>query len=248
MKKKTTAKSMQTISKNKPSSDIEVRKIRREHCATAEGFVVVIDVIRAFTTTAFAFAAGAEKIILVGTVEEAFRLHALHPEYLLMGETDANRVPGFHFENSPAEIEKQNLKGKTLIQRTSSGTQGVVQCVSASQIYVSSFVVAQATLKKIQEIRPKLVTFVITGFVHGGFEDFALADYLEACLNQTQVDPHPYLQRVLSSPSGKKMINPPATHAFWRDDLKAVMEIDRFPFAMHVVKESGLNVLYKSPL
>ena len=38
------------------------------------GVVVVIDVLRAFTTAAFAFAAGAREIVLVSTVDEALAL------------------------------------------------------------------------------------------------------------------------------------------------------------------------------
>ena len=40
----------------------------------ASGVVVVIDVVRAFTTAAFIFDAGAAEIILVSTVEEALAL------------------------------------------------------------------------------------------------------------------------------------------------------------------------------
>jgi 2-phosphosulfolactate phosphatase len=43
-------------------------------CHDARGVVVVVDVLRAFTTAAYAFAGGAEEIFLVSTVEEAFSL------------------------------------------------------------------------------------------------------------------------------------------------------------------------------
>ena len=39
-----------------------------------DGVVVVIDVLRAFTTAAFAFDRGADEILLVSTVEEAFEV------------------------------------------------------------------------------------------------------------------------------------------------------------------------------
>jgi 2-phosphosulfolactate phosphatase len=42
--------------------------------ASAAGHVVIIDVLRAFTTAAYTFAAGAETIELVATPEEALAL------------------------------------------------------------------------------------------------------------------------------------------------------------------------------
>ena len=43
------------------------------------GAVVVVDVIRAFTTAAYAFGAGAEAIYLVAGVDEALQFKAAHP-------------------------------------------------------------------------------------------------------------------------------------------------------------------------
>jgi 2-phosphosulfolactate phosphatase len=224
---------------------IVVEKIHRKECASADGLVIVIDVIRAFTTAAFAFAAGAEKIILVGTVEEAFNIHARHPEYLLMGEVDGYPIGGFHFGNSPVEIAQQDLTGKTLIQRTSSGTQGVVNSINAERILTSSFVVAKATLQRIMQAKPAKVTFVITGLRHGGHEDWALADYLEACLDQANVQPQPYLQRVLESPSARRAFEEVSNPVCSKADLDTVIQLDRFPFAMEVFKENGLHVMKK---
>lgn len=53
---------------------MKINIYRREECFKAKGFCVVIDVLRAFTTAAYAFAAGAKEIVLVSTVEEAFRM------------------------------------------------------------------------------------------------------------------------------------------------------------------------------
>jgi 2-phosphosulfolactate phosphatase len=44
-----------------------------ETCREADGMVVVIDVIRAFTNAAFAFSRGAKEIRPVGTVEEGLQ-------------------------------------------------------------------------------------------------------------------------------------------------------------------------------
>ena len=50
---------------------------QRQDSSKAEGLCVVIDVLRAFTTAAFAFAAGAEEIILAGVSELFQTLNAI---------------------------------------------------------------------------------------------------------------------------------------------------------------------------
>jgi 2-phosphosulfolactate phosphatase len=40
-----------------------------DDCTTARGTVIVIDVLRAFSTAAYTFAAGASEILLVSAVE-----------------------------------------------------------------------------------------------------------------------------------------------------------------------------------
>ena len=56
-----------------------------ETCAEATGVVVVIDVLRAFSTAAYAFAAGVEDITLVNTIEHALEWKDKIPGSLTMG-------------------------------------------------------------------------------------------------------------------------------------------------------------------
>ena len=55
---------------------MQIERATNETCGGATGVVVAIDVIRAFTTAAFALAAGARDIVPVGTVEQALELLA----------------------------------------------------------------------------------------------------------------------------------------------------------------------------
>lgn len=195
-----------------------------------EECVVVIDVIRAFTTAAYAFSKGAKQIVLVSKVEEAFRLKKEHPDWLLMGEEGGFRIEGFDFGNSPVEIGEGSLEGKTLVQRTSAGTQGATRSVHSKRVFASSFVVAQATVNQIVAINPSCVTFVITGS-NNGDEDLALADYLEKCLLNGSESPQSYLDRVRASPEGQMHLSEGYPH-FPKDDIEAVVALDAFPFAM----------------
>lgn len=221
---------------------MKIEKLRLPECHLGTDLVVVIDVIRAFTTAACAFAKGAKKIIIVGSVEEAFLTQKLFRDSLLMGEVGGSPIEGFDLSNSPVEILQKDLSGKTLIQRTSSGTQGVVGAIHATNILVSSFVVAESTLRRIRELDPQKVSFVITGPAKGGHEDLALADYLEKRLLGEEVKADAYLHEVLNSPYAQEFLS--GEHDYLpKKDLDVVCDIDRFGFAMQVFEEEGQLVL-----
>ena len=52
---------------------------------------------------------------------------------------------------------------------------------------IASFVVAEATIKRILELAPTHVSLIVTG-MHNGEEDLALAEYLQARLLQQPID------------------------------------------------------------
>src|SRR5262245_64699993 len=92
-----------------------------EAAASARGAVVVIDVLRAFTTAAYALASGAGEIVLVSTPEQAFVLRERWPRALLVGEVGGRPIPGFDHGNSPAAMQELDLRGKPIGLRSSSG-------------------------------------------------------------------------------------------------------------------------------
>lgn len=222
------------------------------NCHLATGVVVVIDVLRAFTSAAFAFGAGADEILLVGTVQEALDLRQLQPGSLVMGEVGGLRVPGFDFSNSPHEVSQAGLTGRTLIQRTSAGTQGVVRSRQADYLLAASFPVAGATARILRRLAPPEVTFVITEIdpqiapssrpARLGDEDQACADYIAALLNSTAgspPDPAPFLQRVLNSYSGQKLAGSDLPD-FSAHDLQYATALDRFDFGLSIKRAPGL--------
>jgi 2-phosphosulfolactate phosphatase len=224
---------------------MKIQQVAGFECAEVTGLVVVIDVLRAFTTAAFAFAAGAKEIILMGGIDAAFALRETMPEALLMGENRGIFIPGFDYGNSPAALKEVNLNGRSLIQRTSAGTQGVVNSINADQILCSSFVVADATVKQIRALAPEQVTFINSG-IHPtqsgwGLEDVACSDYLTALLQDANPDPEIYLQRVTDCPTGVRFQT--AADPTRQDDLKCAIDLDRFDFAMLVHKQNGLHIL-----
>jgi 2-phosphosulfolactate phosphatase len=223
---------------------MHIERATNDTCDAAAGAVVVIDVIRAFTTAAYAFAAGAREIVLVGTVEEALALRERFPGALVMGEVGGLPVAGFDLDNSPAALVGRDLDGLLLIQRTSAGTQGVVRSLRAETLLASSFVCAGATARYIKRQLPSSVTLVVTGILpdRDGDEDTAYADYLAALLRGEIPDTAPFIRRVRASTAGR-MFADPAQPEYPVADLECCTELDRFDFAMLVERRDGLLVM-----
>lgn len=223
---------------------MEIWRASLDNCAGAVGTVVVIDVLRAFSTAAYAFAAGAHEILLVSTVEEALALRARNPGLLAMGEVEGLKPEDFDFGNSPYEISVQNFTGCRLIQRTSAGTQGVVRSSQAETLLASSFVCAKATAEFIKRSSPEIVTFVISGLGSDGWgdEDMACAQYIEVLLRGESFEIQGFVDRVRKSPSGRALASPEVPEAF-ANDLEYCLMVDRFQFAMQVQQRGCMLVM-----
>ena len=214
-----------------------------EDCHTAKGVVIVIDVLRAFSTAAYAFSLGAKEILLVGTVEEAIALRRHIPNSKVMGEVDGLRPDGFDFGNSPTYLSQENLSGITMIQRTTAGTQGAVRSQNAERLMAGSLVVAEATIKHVKQLGPDEVTFVITGKNFGcGDEDLACGEYLEALFKGARPDPKPYIQRVFNSKDGLLHLDPQRI-GFPFSDLEYCTQIGKFDFAMPITRTDGRLIM-----
>src|SRR5438034_6483710 len=105
---------------------------------SATGYVVIVDVFRAFTTAAFCIAAGAREIVLLADHEQALAMKHEDRSLFLTGEIGGRPIPGFDAGNSPSVIETLDLTDRRVVQRTSSGTQGVVAATNATQILLGA--------------------------------------------------------------------------------------------------------------
>lgn len=222
---------------------MKIEIYRRDRCGEAKGLCVVIDVLRAFTTAAYAFDRGAQEITLVSSIEEALQMHREDPSLLLMGEEGGRPIAGFHYGNSPADIQRAPLRNCRMVQRTSAGTQGVVGCRHADRMLIASFVVAEATLRRILELSPSHLSFIVTG-TEDGDEDLALAEYLKLRLLNQEGSSTPFLDRVRHSPEGRIFADPKIAD-FAQEDLELALQIDRFSFAMEVEECHGQQIATK---
>src|SRR6202022_3072048 len=145
-----------------------------EGARVARGTVVVIDVLRAFTVSAFALAGGAKECRLGGGGAQAEALALLLPRAGVSAGGRGLPVPGIAISNSPTMVSEADLRGRVLVQRSSSGTQCMLAAsAEADRLFAGSLVVASATARAVRAADPSLVTLVASGADRGHPEDRA---------------------------------------------------------------------------
>lgn len=196
--------------------------------------VVVIDVLRSFTTAAHAFAGGARAIYPVDGASAAFALWRQRPHALLAGAQPGGRpVPGFDLPNSPAAVDGyKDLAGQDLILSTAAGIRGLLRLSGAPKVFGAALVNARATADTIRALAPQHVALLATGewVDRDGDEDRACADLIEAYLRGYAVDPALFESRVRHSDFGRRFGG--ADSHLPLTDLEFCARANCFPFAM----------------
>jgi 2-phosphosulfolactate phosphatase len=226
---------------------IDQRCVPSSAVGEVRGAVVAIDVIRAFTTAAAAFSAGARHIYLVADVDEALAFKTAHPGSVAMGEDRGHRPDGFDLSNSPVLAAAADLDGRLVVQRTTAGTRGAVAARSADRLWVSGLVCASATARAVEAAGLGLPTYVITGWFDDrpdrpGTDDLLTAHHIDAVLTGVAPDPAVVARAVDASDEAARTRLLPAGH-FHPDDIDFATDVDRFDFAMEVVRDDrGLRL------
>lgn len=207
-------------------------------CAELQGAVVVIDVLRSFTTAAYALARGATEVVAVASIDAALALRARDAHALAIGATGGGApAPGLDLGNSPSLVAGADLRGRRVILYTAGGTRGLVACAGADLLLAAGLVCAAATAALLQRLAPPQVTLVVTGTWsdRDGDEDHACADLIEALLRGDDPPRAPYVARVRESDFGRRF--GAGTHPHLpAADLDCCAEADRFGFALQVLR------------
>ncbi len=203
-----------------------------EGARRARGVVVVIDVLRSFTVSAYALAGGARECLLVTTVAEARALAAQIPGSLVSAEEGALPVEGIPISNSPTQIRSEELNGRVLIQRSSAGTQVMAAVQTDEGMFAASLVVARATAQACLLRSPTTLTLIASA---DHPEDHACARYMEALIRGDRPDIEQLLTPLRESEryacaSGGGWPGFPPT------DLELSLATDRFDFSMPVTR------------
>jgi 2-phosphosulfolactate phosphatase len=210
-----------------------------EGATQATGAVAIIDVFRAFTTAAVAFARGATHIIMVGLVEKALSLRDDGRVQICMGEVGGRAPPGFDFGNSPFEILHMDFRGKAIAQRTGAGTQSIVAASDADYLYAASLVTAGATARALLSHGAERISLVAMGnnAVTRTDEDELCAIHLRNILEGRPGNAEAVRHMILASGEIKRFHGSSDPHH--PRDLDIALDVDRFDFAIPVTMENG---------
>jgi 2-phosphosulfolactate phosphatase len=213
-----------------------------EGARKATGTVVVIDVLRAFTVSAYALAGGARECLLVRTVAEGKALAARIPKAILCAEENGLPVPGIDISNSPTKIAGIDLEGKVLVQRSSAGTQAAAEVATeGGDMFAASLVVARATVQACLLRKPETLTLLASA---DHPEDHACAQYMAGLIQGDQPDIERLLRPLKQSDRYQKLISG-TWPGFPPTDLELSLQPDRFDFAMQATRQHGQITLTK---
>ena len=214
-----------------------------EGATQAAGAVAIIDVFRAFSTAAVVLANGASKITMVATVDEALSLRRSGAGDVCMGEVGGRMPAGFDFGNSPFEVSRIDFRGKSIIQRTSAGTQGIVAATGADRLFAAALVTASATARALRSGASGQITLVAMGnnATARADEDELCALHLRNLLEGRSGNPQAVREVILAGADIARFGDParPDSHP---GDLEIALDIDRYDFAIRVSLEAGRPV------
>jgi 2-phosphosulfolactate phosphatase len=195
--------------------------------------VVVIDVIRAFTTAAVAFERGVTDIACAPSAEAGRELRRRHPERLLAGEVRGVKPADFDLGNSPYEMSAAPVVGRRLIQTTSNGTLGLTRCPDPAALLAVSARNVGATARWIAGNRAgEPWTLLCTGRTA---EDRACAAHLDALLRGAEPRPADLVAGIEAGAAehARSYARRPASEVVdLSPDLGFCSEVDRSDFAM----------------
>lgn len=216
----------------------------------ARGTAVIIDVFRAFTCTPLLFSLGIEKSILVSTPQEAFALKSRDEALLLSGEVKGIPIEGFDLGNSPSEILRRGasyFKGKTVVQRTSSGVQGVLAALdSADEVMLASYNIASATAGYILARQPESVSLVAMGWDLKEIapEDEWCARYISHLLSFDEYDHNEALREILFNKTAQRFLRTDEPD-FPAEDPSICLQRDVYNFALQAKQRENRVAVQK---
>ena len=139
---------------------------------------VVIDVLRATSTMAWALHNGAEAVQAFADLDELNAAAAAWPQQLCLraGERGGSRLEGFDLGNSPLAVTAEIVAGKRIFVSTTNGTRALDRVQTAPLLVTAALVNRSAVAKRLLQQAPESVWVVGSGWEG----DYSLEDSLAA--------------------------------------------------------------------
>ena len=139
---------------------------------------VVIDVLRATTTIAWALENGADSVQVFADVDELKNEAKSFSEKdkILVGERGGKKLDGFDLGNSPLGVSTENVRGKRVFMSTTNGTRSLHRVRESKSLYTMALPNRRAIAERLISDNPNEVWIVGSGW--GG--SYSLEDSLAA--------------------------------------------------------------------
>ena len=127
---------------------------------------VVIDVLRATTTIAWALHNGAEAVQTFSDLDE-LRSNAQkwpEPSRLMVGERGGKTLDGFDLGNSPVAVTPEVVQGKRLFMSTTNGTRSLHKVRDISRVVTAALPNRRAVAERLLQEKPERVWIVGSGW------------------------------------------------------------------------------------
>jgi len=121
--------------------------------------VVAVDVLRATSAICAAFAAGAQSIVPLDSLEALANFRKLG--YTLAAEREGKKVEGATCGNSPTEYLGMDLHGQRLAYSTTNGTRSILCARDAERLYIGAFANLDALSTRIVSDTPELPMVIL---------------------------------------------------------------------------------------
>lgn len=213
---------------------------------------IIVDVIRAFTVSYYAFKSGVKEIILAKDESEAFQQKKNIPSSIISGEKNGYQIKGFDFGNSPYDISLSDLQKKILIQKTTNGVKATLNSLNAKNVFVTGFINSQTLISYIKKIikisQQDSYNINIIASHPKGDDDLACAQYLKEHILNNVANPKELdketLYRILHSDAAEKFFNKD-NKDFYINDIVMVLDIETSNFVIEVIQEENKIKLKK---
>ena len=127
---------------------------------------VVIDVLRATTTIAWALHNGAEAVQTFADLDELRAEANAWPDEkrLLVGERGCAKLDGFYLGNSPVTVVPETVKGKRLFMSTTNGTRSLHRVREVACVLTVALPNREAVAQRLINDQPEQVWMVGSGW------------------------------------------------------------------------------------
>lgn len=206
--------------------------------------VVVIDVIRAFTTACLLFDHGATELLLARSMRD---LRSLSVADLFVADLDRETaVPAMSdgrkiLPNSPASLRGLHVGGKTVAMHTENGTRALLDAPSCDLLLAAATVNLSATAERIRASGCSSVLLLASD--PRSHEDLACARHLAGSLAGRALDTSGLAMEVWAgAESHRRRWEHLVSRTAWRNfeaDVRVCAGVDTLPIALEASDSTG---------